>query len=81
MPGPLILGLVGGALVALAAFLTWVLIKPDRSRYQVGRTVGYNGDQPGLRQLVIDQGRLVLLGFVGSALQLVALIWQSTRAN
>jgi hypothetical protein len=87
MTGPLVLGIVGAAIVVLALVLQFTRIHPDRPEYQVGastttpttldRTV--IPPQPGLRRMVIDQGRFTLLAAVGSAFQLVALVWQASR--
>jgi len=80
MDGPLLIGLLGSLVVAAAAFLNFAVIHPDRRRYEVGKSVGWNGQQPGLRRLLIDQGRIAAVGFVGAGIQLVAIVWQASRA-
>jgi hypothetical protein len=77
MDGPILLGVVGSAIITVSAFVSVVLIRPER--YNVGRDGTFGGTQPGLKRFLAHRGRAELFALAGASLQLVSIVWAAAR--
>jgi len=69
------LSILGAALSFIAAFWLLVGFNPESPRYRAIRGGGYTQSDPvGLRQLLVDQGKVAAVATVGAGLQLLAVV-------
>jgi hypothetical protein len=74
--GPLVLGVVGAALVFLAVLVNLIVVRADNPRYKLNLLDTFNGGAE-VKRLVRDMGRINILIVFGAAIQLAAVVWQA----
>lgn len=79
MTGLLYVGIIGTAIVLVAALVNLVVVRADSPRYRLESVGTYNGGAE-VKKLVKDPSRINSLLVFGASLQLVAVIWQAASS-
>jgi hypothetical protein len=77
MEGPLVLGIIGAALVFAAALVSLAVVRADSPRYKLDLLDTWDGGAQ-VKRMVQDIGRINAVIMLGAALQLAAILWQAT---